>query len=223
MSPRRSYDDPCGVARALDAVGERWALLVIRELLHGPKRFTALSRDLPGMSQNVLSQRLQELEGAGVVQRHTLGPPASTPAYELTQRGYELESVLLALARWGSRLPMESTAELSADAFILALKTTFNARAAAGLRARVELRMGEDEYIAEVAPGRFTVVRGNLEKPDAVLEADVATLRALVFGRRSLAEAERAGDLRVEGDRRAAAQFVRCFPRPTITRHNDGH
>src|SRR6266851_4708678 len=119
---RRSYGDPCGVARALDAVGERWALLVVRELLFGPKRYADLSRALPGMSQNVLSQRLRELEQEGIVLRRRLGPPARVGVYELTERGAELGPVLEALARWGSRIPLESAGELSADAFILALK-----------------------------------------------------------------------------------------------------
>src|SRR3981081_3601576 len=126
MPARRTYDDPCGVARTLDVVGERWALLVIRELLFGPKRFADLSRGLPNMSQNVLSQRLRELEHAGIVRHYRLGPPASTRVDELTDSGDQLEPVLLAMARWGSRQPLESAAELSVAALVLALKTTFD-------------------------------------------------------------------------------------------------
>src|ERR1700737_1921647 len=113
MPAKRTYDDPCGVARALGVVGERWALLVVRELLFGPKRFTDLSQGLPAMSQNVLSQRLRELEQAGIVCRRRLGPPARARVYELSERGMELEPVLMALARWGSRAPLESTGDLS--------------------------------------------------------------------------------------------------------------
>src|SRR5215470_1397493 len=97
VTTKRTYEDPCGVARALGVIGERWALLVVRELLHGPKRFADLSRGLPGMSQNVLAQRLRELELAGVVRRRRLGPPVSAHVYQLTERGQELEAVLLAL------------------------------------------------------------------------------------------------------------------------------
>jgi DNA-binding HxlR family transcriptional regulator len=122
----KTYNDPCGVARALDLVGERWALLIIRELLLGPKRFSDLSRGLPGISQNVLSQRLRGLEHAGIVRRGRLGPPAGVSAYELTDLGARLEPVLLALAGWGSRLPLEVSAELSTDALILALRLSFN-------------------------------------------------------------------------------------------------
>src|ERR1700754_799231 len=121
----RKYDDPCGIARGLDAVGERWALLVVRELLFGPKRFTDLHNGLPTASQNVLSQRLRELEQAGGVRRRRLGPPAATWVYELTERGRDLEPVLFQLARWGSRGPLTSGNELSVDALMFALKTSF--------------------------------------------------------------------------------------------------
>jgi DNA-binding HxlR family transcriptional regulator len=189
---KRSYDDPCGVARALDAVGERWALLVVRELLHGPKRFSALSGALPGMSQNVLSQRLRELEDAGLVVRRSFGPPVSARGYELTGRGYELEPVLLALGRWGSRIPAGSGAELSVDALILALQTTFDPAAAAGRQARLELRLGDDRFHAEIASGTFTVTRGAGGPVDATLVTDAGTLRALVFGGLDMADAEQA-------------------------------
>jgi DNA-binding HxlR family transcriptional regulator len=215
MSGRRGYDDPCGVARALGAVGERWALLVVRELLLGPKRFTDLSRGLPGMSQNVLSQRLRELEQAGIVRRRRLGPPAGTGVYELSGFGSQLEPVLLAMARWGSRIPAASTAGLSVDALILALKTTFDPDVAGGLCARYQLRIGDDRFQALIADGRFQVARGETADADAALDADAATLRGLVFGGRPLADAVRDGDLRVEGDLHVVALFVSCFSRPT--------
>jgi DNA-binding HxlR family transcriptional regulator len=215
VQPKRSYDDPCGVARALDVVGERWALLVVRELLLGPKRFGALSSGLPGMSQNVLSQRLRELQDAGVVRRRTFGPPASSHGYELTERGRELEPVLLALARWGSRVAAGSAAELSVDALILALQTTFDPRGAGTLEARLELRIGDDCFCAEIGSGRFAVSRGNAGHADAILTTGAATLRALVFGHRTIADAVGGGDLWIDGDRRVVARFIRCFPRPT--------
>jgi DNA-binding HxlR family transcriptional regulator len=212
--PKRSYDDPCGVARALGVVGERWALLVVRELLLGPKRFSALSGGLPGMSQNVLSQRLRELRDAGIVRRRAFGPPTSSHGYELTERGRELGPVLLALARWGSRVPAGSAAELSVDALMLALQTTFDPRAAGALAARLELRIGDDCFRAEIGSGRFAITRGGAGQVDAILTAGAATFRALVFGDRTMADAVGHGDLRVDGDRRAAARFTGCFPRP---------
>ncbi|MCW2718953.1 helix-turn-helix domain-containing protein [Pseudonocardia sp.] len=205
----RSYDDPCGIARALDAVGERWALLVVRELLLGPKRFTDLTAGLTGVSQNVLSQRLRELEGAGIVRRRRLGPPSGARGYELTERGAELEPVVMALARWGSREPLTSGAELGTDAFVLALRTAFDPGPAADLRATYQLDLGDDRFHAEIADGRFHIARGDADRPDATLASDGGALRGVVFGGRPLDE------VRVQGDRRAAERFVRSFPRPT--------
>lgn len=216
MSTKRSYEDPCGVARALDAVGERWALLVVRELLLGPKRFSDLRRGLPGISENVLSQRLHELEDAGLVRRRRLGPPASTGVYDLTDRGADLEAVLLALGRWGSRRATTTGNELSVDALILALKTTFDPGAAGGLVARYELRIGADRFRAAISRGRFDVSRGGADDPDAVIEGEVAALRSLIFGGSSLGEAIRGGAVRVSGDHGVAARLPGCFIRPPI-------
>jgi DNA-binding HxlR family transcriptional regulator len=210
----RTYRDPCGIARALDLVGERWALLVVRELLLGPKRFTDLRGGLPGASPNVLSQRLRELEQAGIVQRRKLPPPAGIWVYEVTDWGLELEPVLLALGRWGSRSPARPGAELSVDALIVALKTTFDPRAADGLRATYELRLGEERFRVEVADGRIDATRGNADHPDAIIDTDSATLRRLVFGDRQLAEALGSGDLLLEGDEQAVERFLHLFPLP---------
>src|SRR5436190_22448972 len=102
---KRTYGDRCGVARALDVVGERWALLVVRELLLGPKRFTDLRAGLPHVGPDVLAQRLRELEAARILERRTLAPPAASRVYELTERGRALEAVVLELGRWGSVAP----------------------------------------------------------------------------------------------------------------------
>jgi len=215
VSGKRTYADPCGVARALGTVGERWALLVVRELLFGPKRFSDLSRGLPGMSQNVLSQRLRELEEAGVVRRGRLGPPASIQVYELTERGQRLEPVLLALSAWGSRLPLPAGGELSIDALMLALRSTFDPAVAGDLAARVELRLGDDRFRVEVSGGELSLTRGAYPaEPDAVLTTGPVTLRELVFGGRKSAEALRKGDLHIGGDRKVADRLLRCFPRP---------
>jgi DNA-binding HxlR family transcriptional regulator len=207
----RHYDDPCGVARALDVIGERWALLVVRELLLGPKRFRDLTRGLPTASPNVLSQRLRELEGAGVLRRCRIGPPASVRAYELTERGRELEPVLVALGGWGRALAMTTSAELSPDALVLALRTTFRPEAAAGLLAWIELRTGGDRFALAVADGRLELGRGGVEDSDAVLEADVGVLREVALQGRPLEEALAAGTLTVTGSRRRAARVLACF------------
>lgn len=214
MPGKRSYDDPCGVARALDVVGERWALLIIRELLHGPKRFTDLHAGLPSVSQNVLSQRLRELENSGVLRRRKLEPPASVWVYELTERGQALEPVLLELARWGSRVPMTSTAELSVDAAMLALRTTFDPARAARLRSQLELRLGVDRWCADVAGTTLRLRRGTAPAPEATVRTDVATLRALVFGGRELDEAIASAAVSVDGDHDVVRRFLALFPRP---------
>jgi DNA-binding HxlR family transcriptional regulator/putative sterol carrier protein len=213
MSTMRSYRDPCGIARALDRIGERWALLVVRELLFGPKRFTDLRAGLPGASPNVLAERLRELERAGVVQRRKLEPPAAVHVYELTRWGMELEGVLLALGRWGSRAPLVD-GELSPDALLVALQTTFDAGAAAGVRATCELRLGDARFHLRVAGGKLEIARGGAGDPDVRLATDPSTLRRLVFGGERLADAVRAGRVEVDGDRRAAERLLRLFPRP---------
>ena len=203
----RIYDDPCGLARALNLVGERWALLIVRELLLGPKRFTDLRRGLPGASQSVLTQRLGELEAAGVLRHRVLEPPASTTAYELTERGRELEPVLVGLSAWGSRTPMTSGRELSVDALALALKTTFDPGPVGDLRVRCELRLDGDRLSLTIADGRLELARGSAADPDAVITATAAAFRSAVF-------AGQHRGVTVEGDRAAAQRLLRAFPRP---------
>ena len=215
MATMRSYEDGCAAAHALDLVGERWALLVVRELLLGPKRFTDLRAGLPGASPNVLSQRLRELEGAGVVRRRKLPPPAASRVYELTEWGLELEPVIVRLGRWGVRSPSKPRdAALGVDSLILSLRTMFDSRAAEGLMASYELRLGEDRFRAEVADGRFEVERGSADRPDAIVEADSVTLAGLVYEGRDLAEAIRSCEVRIEGDGSAVERFLRLFPLP---------
>ena len=211
----RSYEDGCAAAHALDLVGERWALLVVRELLLGPKRFTDLRAGLPGTSPNVLSQRLRELEGAGVVRRRKLPPPAASRVYELTEWGLELEPVIVRLGRWGARSPSKPRdVALGVDSLILSFRTMFDPRVAEGLTAGYELRLGEDRFRAEVADGRFEIERGTADRPDAIVEADSATLAGLVYEGRDLTEALRSGEVRIEGDESAVERFLRLFSLP---------
>jgi DNA-binding HxlR family transcriptional regulator len=212
MSGARHYDDPCGVARALDLVGERWTLLVVRELLFGPKRFSDLVRGLPGMSQNVLSQRLRELRNAGLLERRRLGPPVSGQVYELTERGTALRPVVVELARWGSRIPTTSRADLSVDALALALLTTFDPDGVEDVR--IGLVLGDDRFVAEVTEGRLEIARGAPARTDAEVVTDAAGLRSVVFGGHPLAEAVASGDAKVHGDAEKAARFLSRFPRP---------
>ena len=210
MTDKRSYGDPCGVSRALDMVGDRWALLIVRELLLGPKRFTDLRRGLPGASPNVLSQRLDEMEEHGVVARRTLAPPAGARVYELTAWGRDLEPVVLALGRWGSRSPWPVPGELGVDSLMLALRTTFDAEAAAGVHARLALHLGDDRFRLRVSGRDLVVERGEEADPDALVETDPGTLRRVVFGGVALADTA----ARVTGDAEAAGRVLALFPRP---------
>ena len=207
----RRYHDPCGIARALDAVGDRWALLIVRELIFGPRRFVQLRHGLHGVSPNVLSQRLHDLETAGVVRRYMLDPPAEVAVYELTASGRALEPALLELGRWGSQQPMTAAGELSVSALLLALKTVFDP-AAAPPGAVFALRIDGDWYRLTAAGGGIDIVRGRAEDPAVTFETDVATLRSVAFGREPVAAAEQDGRLTVHGDRRLAGRFARMFP-----------
>ncbi len=215
MATTRTYDDGCAAAHALDLVGERWALLVVRELLLGPKRFTDLRSGLPNTSPNVLAQRLRGLEAAGVVRRRKLPPPAASRIYELTEWGRDLEPVIIALGRWGVRSPTKPPdAELGVDSLILSFRTMFDPRRAEGLGASYEFRLGEDRFRAEVAKGRLEIERGVADAPDATVETDAGILAALVYDELELDEARSSGDLAIEGDREAVEHFLTLFPLP---------
>jgi DNA-binding HxlR family transcriptional regulator len=212
---KRTYGDRCGVARALDIAGERWALLVVRELLLGPKRFTDLRAGLPHVGPDVLAQRLRELEQSGIVRRGTLPPPAGSRIYELTERGRELEPVVLALGRFGSVAPFPpGEAEIGVDAVVIALKSLFAPACAEGQAASYELRLGEQGFRVDVADGRIEIARGIAPAPDATIETDPGTLASVLWHGRKLDQARRAGDVAIEGDRRAVTRFLGLFPLP---------
>jgi DNA-binding HxlR family transcriptional regulator len=213
---RRTYADACGIARALDLLGERWTLMIVRELLLGPKRFTDIRAGLPHLSADVLAQRLRELEQAEVVRHHRLPPPAASQVYELTARGRALEPVLLELGRWGGAncAPPDPELGMSLDAHLVSLRTLFDAERAGDLDARVELRLGEHRFQADIADGTIEVIRGGDLAPDATITTDPATLLAVLHGHRSLADAVRAGDLAIDGDKRVAERFTTLFPLP---------
>lgn len=202
MTGLRSYGDPCGIARALDVVGERWALLVVRELVYGAKRFSDLRVAL-GTSPNVLTQRLGELEEAGIVQRRKSG----AAMYELTVWGSELHPILVALGRWGARAEHRPPGPLTVDALMLALEATFVGDAT-DLRGSYELRIGEERFVAVIDPAGLSITHGAGVRPDVVIEADASTLRAVVFGDK------KPSALEVHGDLRRGRGFLRAFARP---------
>lgn len=213
MAKLRRYDDPCGIARALAVIGERWAVLVVRELLLGPKRFGAIRAGLHGISPNVLSQRLHELESAGIVRRGTLSPPADVAIYELTDRGRKLEPILIELGRWGSRQPINTDADLGVDALMLALKTLFDVDCT--LEMTLGITVDRENFRLAVRAHTIDIQRGAATDAPTHLTTDANTLRAVAFGRESISHAEAQGRLIITGDHRTAHELPRVFCAPT--------
>jgi DNA-binding HxlR family transcriptional regulator len=212
---QRWYEDACAAAHALDLLGERWTLLVIRELMLGPKRFSDLRADLPGISANVLTQRLEALEKAGVLVRRRLPPPAGVQVYELTAWGYESEPIFQALGRWAARSPThDPTLPFSAASLLLSLRTMLNPTRAEGLGARIGFRLGEESFLGHLAEGRIEFARGAFEGVDLTFTGSPPVLAAAIYGGTALAALEREGALRLEGDRALARRFVTLFPLP---------
>jgi DNA-binding HxlR family transcriptional regulator len=212
----RSYGDQCGVARSLDVIGERWALLIVRELLLGPKRFNDLLAGLTGASPNVISQRLRELTQSGVVRQRDLGPPAKVRVYELTDWGRELEPVVVHLGQWGTRAPLPEGAGWGLDSLLIALQATADPTVVNG---RYELRLGSDIFTVDGTSGSVRVRRGTADRPAATLVTDADTLHDVAVGKRPVAEAVQAGDVRIDGDPQAAARltgFVQALMRPAV-------
>lgn len=218
MATNRSYNDLCGLAHALDLVGERWALLVVRELLLGPRRYTDLRTELPGISSNILAQRLDGLVASGVATRRTLPPPAASSVYELTAWGYELEPGILQLAHWAARSPGHPAGDhLSASALILSLRTNFDPAAAGDGDVSLELPMGGERFHARVSEGTLTTGRGPADVSrghDARVEAAPMTWAWLLYGGRGLAEAVSAGEVTLTGDAASVERFLSWFALP---------
>ena len=212
MAGKRTYGDPCGVARALDVIGERWALLVVRELLLGPKRFTDLRAGMPHLSPDVLSQRLRELEQAGVLRRDKLPPPLAAQVYELADWGRELEPVVLGLGRWGSRAPFPpGDGTLGVDSLVLALKTLYDPGRTGGLEgSSFELRLDDQRFEARPKNRGLEVTRGAAADPDATIATDPGTLEHILWHGAPLTTE----DVSISGNRDAAVRFLTMFPLP---------
>lgn len=208
MPTSRSYQDRCPIARALDVVGERWALLVVRELLLGPQRFSDLRRALPGASSNMLTDRLRELAAHGVVSRRRLPPPAASSVYELTQRGRALEPILEALGQWGGAEPPPQPGSLSPSAVLLFLRGSARANARAPADT-YRLKLGETVWTISSADGQLQVTPGDPEAPAAGLETDPNTLNALLLDPSGLDRAVGRGAARVTGSPAALQSLLR--------------
>jgi DNA-binding HxlR family transcriptional regulator len=206
---KRWYDDACGLAHALELIGERWAMLVLRELAYGPRRFSELKADLPGISANVLTQRLTELERRGIVRKTKLPPPASVQVYEATSWGLEAAPVIARLGRWAARSPLhDPTLPISHVAIMMSLQTMIDPERAAGMRAKLGFRLGETSYVAQLHDGQLHIERRAIEDCDVVFTAAPAQLAAVVYGGAPL---ETIG---VEGDTKLAKRFLTLFPLP---------
>jgi DNA-binding HxlR family transcriptional regulator len=215
MATKRSYGDGCRFAHALDLVGERWALLVVRELLLGPKRFTDLRNGLPNASTNILTERLRELEQGGVIDKRKLPPPAGAWVYELTAWGRELEPMVTGLGAWGARSPLPpDTTRIGPDSIVLALRSLFDPDAAGDSSAIYELRLGGDAFSVVLAGGELSLARGACEEKDAAIETDPGTLAGLLTGELSVDDALEGGVATIEGGKRAVGRFLRLFPMP---------
>ena len=206
--PKR-YDDACGTAHGLELIGERWALLVLRELMLGPRRFSELKADLPGISANVLSQRLNELEERGLARKIKLPPPASVQVYEATPWGLEAEPIVQTLGRWAARSPRhDPTLPISGVSILLSFRTMLDPERARGIDARIGFRFGESGYVARLHDGKIIVARGVPDGCDVVFTAAPTQLAAVVYGGAPL------DSIQVEGDKALAKRFTTLFPLP---------
>jgi DNA-binding HxlR family transcriptional regulator len=206
----RKFDQYCPMAHALSLVGERWSLLVVRELLHGPKRYTDLAHGLPGIGTNILAARLRDLEAAGVVQKRKLPPPTPATVYELTEYGQGLNEALYALARWGARSlgPPGPDDELYPEWGVNAMPALFNAEEARGLTETYVFKVDGDAFTARIVDGVLEASVGAAADADLVVETDMSTFFALATGQLQLRSAVKCGQALAEGSREARD---RCF------------
>jgi DNA-binding HxlR family transcriptional regulator len=211
----RTYGQYCGLAHAMELVGERWALLVVRDLIPGPKRFTDLRNGLPRIPTNILSARLKELEASGVIQRRLLPRPQGSVVYELTDYGRELDDVVLRLGLWGARSLGQPRPDdiVTTDSLIMALRTTFRCDAADGLHLGYQVRVGDIVIHARIDDGVAEVEQGPLPKPDLVIDTG-PELRALLAGELNPREAVASGAVRLTGDPALLDRFVDVFQIP---------
>jgi DNA-binding HxlR family transcriptional regulator len=206
---KRRYDDACGLAHALDLLGERWGMLVLRELAYGPRRFSELKADLQGISANVLTQRLAELEQRRLVRKLRLPPPASVQVYQATDWGLEAIPVIASLGKWAARSPLhDPTLPMSHVSVIMSFQTLISPALAEGLDARIGFRFGDASYVTTIRDGRLDVQRGEVEDCDVVFAGTPTEIVAVIHGGAPFET------IRVEGDMALARRFAKLFPLP---------
>src|SRR5690348_365118 len=206
---KRRYEDACGLAHAMELLGERWAMLVLRELAYGSRRFSELKVDLKGISANVLAQRLAELEERKLVRKTKLAPPASVQVYEATEWGLEVVPLIASLGRWAARSPWHNPAlQMSHVSVIMSLQTLLSPKLAEGLDARIGFRFGDVSYVTTLHDGRLEVERGALEGCDVEFAGTPSDVAAVIHGGAPLEMVE------VKGDMELAKRFLTLFPLP---------
>jgi DNA-binding HxlR family transcriptional regulator len=213
----RSYNQYCGLAYALDIVGERWTLLIIRELIPGPRRFTDLIKGLPGISSNLLAERLRSLEQYGIIGRRVLPPPAGSMVYGLTPLGQLLEDTLLVLGKWGSQFvppAVGRAALLNVGSYAMTLKTFFRPERAQGIHKTYELRVDDEVLQVQIHEGEIAVRQGQALKADVIFQTDVATYLGLLQGKLQAEEAIAEELIQIEGNPEALSGFLELFKLP---------
>lgn len=207
----RSYNQYCGLAYALDIVGDRWTILIIRELIPGPRRFTDLVEGLPGISSNLLAQRLKHLEQHGILSRRTLPPPAGSTVYELTSLGQALEQTLLELGKWGSQFvppSSEDDALLNVGSYALTLKIFFRPEQAQGIDETYELHVDDEVLQVQIKDGEIHVQQGAYRTADVIFRTDMPTYLGLLQRQIHPDEAITEGRIQIEGDSTALYRFL---------------
>jgi DNA-binding HxlR family transcriptional regulator len=214
----RRYDDACGTALALEFIGERWSLLIMRELVFGPRRFGEIRSNLPGISANVLTQRLESLEEADIVLRRRLPPPASVQVYDLTAWGRDAAPLMRDLGRWAARSPRhDPRLFMSAASAMMSLQALADRPRAAALALSAAFHFPGEDFVATVAGGEIQVRRGTAQAPDLAFTGDTMALRRTIYGKAPLVRDGAGGTLAVAGDLALARRFVDLFALPAKT------
>ena len=209
------YQDACGTAHALELVGERWSLMILREMMFGPRRFGDIRAALPGLSANVLTQRLETLEGHGIVVRSRLPPPASVQVYGLTEWGYEADQLLMVLGNWAARSPgHDPTLPLSKTSLMLSFRTMFRAEVAGDACMTVGFRLGEETFRVLIMDGTLTPTRGEIHDADVAFTTTPEAMAGYVYGKVPLEAMEATGAIVIDGDRDRAKAFQTFFDLP---------
>ena len=214
----RRYDDACGTALALEFIGERWSLLVMRELVYGPRRFGEIRANLPGISANVLTQRLESLEEAGIVRRYRLPSPANVQVYDLTAWGREAAPLMRDLGRWAARSPRhDPRLFMSAASAMMSLQALIDRTRAAERSVTVAFHFPGEDFSATLNGGELVVSRGVPDAPDLAFTGDTMAMRRTIYGKASLARDGAGGTLAFAGEADLAQSFVDLFRLPVKT------